>query len=105
MGRGKSTKRYRVLISTAIEQRNVVVADEVSTVSAVEGDRLNIKCDYSEAKKIDKVQWTKEPDDSAPFDSAPIVSSKKSQWYNGRRDSVERYVLIRVLLPSLLGSI
>lgn len=54
--------------------------DEVSTISAVEGDRLNVKCDYSEAIKIDKVQWTKESDDDAFYD-LPIVLSKKSQWY------------------------
>jgi len=52
----------------------------VSTVPAVEGDRLNIKCDYSEAIKISKVQWTKESDDETPFDS-PSILSKKLQWY------------------------
>lgn len=56
-----------------------IALDEVSTVPAVEGDRLNIKCDYSEAIKISKVQWTKESDDETPFDS-PSILSKKLQW-------------------------
>ncbi|XP_050053861.1 fibroblast growth factor receptor 4-like isoform X1 [Aphis gossypii] len=59
--------------------KNVILEDEVSTVPAVEGDRLNIKCDYSEAIKISKVQWTKESDDETPFDS-PNILSKKLQW-------------------------
>ncbi|XP_025199424.1 fibroblast growth factor receptor 4-like isoform X1 [Melanaphis sacchari] len=59
--------------------KNVLLEDEVSTVPAVEGDRLNIKCDYSEAIKISKVQWTKESDDETPFDS-PSILSKKLQW-------------------------
>ncbi|XP_026814901.1 fibroblast growth factor receptor 4-like isoform X1 [Rhopalosiphum maidis] len=59
--------------------KNIILEDEVSTVPAVEGDRLNIKCDYSEAIKISKVQWTKESDDETPFDS-PSILSKKLQW-------------------------
>lgn len=49
-------------------------------VPAVEGERLNIKCDYSDATKINKVQWTKESDDDMQLDN-PIILSKKSQWY------------------------
>lgn len=47
---------------------------------AIEGDRLNIKCDYSDAKKVNKIQWTKELDDGTQPDS-PNILSKKSQWY------------------------
>lgn len=57
-------------------------SDDVGTVPAVEGDRLNIKCDYSEAIKVNKVQWTKESDENMPIDLPNIVLSKKSQWYD-----------------------
>lgn len=53
----------------------------MGTVPAIEGDRLNIKCDYSEAIKINKVQWTKESDEDMLYDSTNIILSKKSQWY------------------------
>lgn len=58
----------------------VYILDEVTTVPVVEGDRLNIKCNYSEAIKISKVHWTKESDDETPFDSSSILS-KKLEWY------------------------
>ncbi|KAL4112399.1 hypothetical protein QTP88_016198 [Uroleucon formosanum] len=63
-----------------VHPKNIILEDEVNTVvQAVEGDRLNIKCDYSEANKISKVQWTKESDDETPFDS-PSILSNKLQW-------------------------
>lgn len=55
----------------------MLLVDEESTITAVEGDRLNIKCNFSEAVKITKVHWTKELDEEIPLDW-----SKKSQWYD-----------------------
>lgn len=57
-----------------------ISSDEVGIVPAVEGERLNIKCDYSDATKINKVQWTKETMDDTQSDY-PNILSKKSQWY------------------------
>uniref|UniRef100_A0A2S2Q3V2 receptor protein-tyrosine kinase n=1 Tax=Sipha flava TaxID=143950 RepID=A0A2S2Q3V2_9HEMI len=58
----------------------IIIEDEVGNISAVEGERLEIKCDYSEAKKITKVQWTKESEDETSIDSPNILPLKKSQW-------------------------
>lgn len=51
--------------------------DETGTILAVEGERLNIKCEFSDLK-LTKIQWTKEPDEDSP---SPIILSKKSPWY------------------------
>lgn len=71
---------YKIFLYLSITSCTVLISDEVSNVQAVEGDRLNIKCDYSEANKISKVQWTKESDDETPFDS-PSILANKLQWY------------------------
>lgn len=72
------------MLSNDFSQYNFVVylfaLDEVSTIHAVEGERLNIKCGYPEDVKILKTHWTKESDDETPFVS-PNTVSKKLQWY------------------------
>lgn len=70
--------------------------DESNTISAVEGDRLNIKCDYLNAVKINKVQWSKESDDDTVF-NPPNVLSKKSQWYI--KYTFTRTILVLIKLP------
>lgn len=51
--------------------------DETGTILAVEGERLNIKCEHSDLN-VSKIQWTKESDEDSP---SPVILSKKSPWY------------------------
>lgn len=98
---------YKICLYLSIIRFIALILDEVNTVvQAVEGDRLNIKCDYSEANKISKVQWTKESDDETPFDS-PSILSNKLQWYvlfcnNNLPELLLRNKLIIGLLSTLL---
>jgi hypothetical protein len=62
----------------------ITIEYEVGNVSVVEGERLEIKCDYlreiNNSKKITKVQWTKESENETLFDSPNIISLNESQW-------------------------
>ncbi|VVC24470.1 Hypothetical protein CINCED_3A009612 [Cinara cedri] len=67
------------LLCLPAHSKTIVLEDESNVLTAIEGDRLKIKCDYSDAVKINTAQWSKESEDDTVFDP-PNILTKKSQW-------------------------